>query len=75
MLHEIESFSPEGIFAAERDGKGFACGHAAVAAVLWAARESGADAIKILHHATSGDVTGDFASVVGYAAAAILKKG
>jgi AmmeMemoRadiSam system protein B len=74
MLHEIESFSPEGIFAVERTGRGFACGHAAVAAVLWAARELGADTVKILHHATSGDVTGDYTAVVGYGAAAILKK-
>jgi MEMO1 family protein len=74
MLHEIESFSPEGIFAAERTGKGFACGHAAVAAVLWAARDLGANTVKILHHATSGDVTGDYSSVVGYGAGAILKR-
>jgi AmmeMemoRadiSam system protein B len=73
MLHQIESFSPEGIFEAEWQGKGFACGHAAVASVLWAARELGADTVKILNRATSGDVTGDYASVVGYAAAAILK--
>jgi AmmeMemoRadiSam system protein B len=73
MLHQIESFSPEGIFEAERQGKGFACGHAAVAAVLWAARDLGADTVKILSRATSGDVTGDYASVVGYGAAAILK--
>lgn len=73
MLHEIESFSPEGVFTAEHTGKGFACGHAAVAAALWAARELGADTVKILNHATSGDVTGDYSSVVGYAAAVILK--
>jgi AmmeMemoRadiSam system protein B len=73
MLHQIEAFSPEGIFEAEWQGTGFACGHAAVASVLWAARELGADTVKILHHATSGDVTGDYASVVGYGAAAILK--
>jgi len=74
MLHEIESFSPEAVFKAEWNGKGFACGHAAVAAVMWAARELGADTIKILKHATSGDVTGDYSSVVGYGAAAILKR-
>ena len=73
MLHQIESFSPEGIFEAERTGKGFACGHAAVAAILWAARELGADSVKILNYATSGDVTGDYSGVVGYGAAAILK--
>jgi len=73
MLHEIESFSPEGVFTAERTGKGFACGLGAVTAVLWAARELGGDIVKILNHATSGDVTGDYNSVVGYGAAAILK--
>ncbi len=73
MLRQIESFSPDGMFNAEFSGKGFACGLGAVTAVLWAARELGADAIKVLHHATSGDVTGDYSSVVGYGAAAILK--
>ncbi len=62
MLRQIESFSPEGVFEAERTGKGFACGHAAVAAVLWAAKELGADTVKLLHYATSGDVTGDYSS-------------
>ena len=74
MLRQIEAFSPEGVFEAERTGKGFACGHAAVASVLWAARELGADRVKLLHYATSGDVTGDTSSVVGYGAAAILKQ-
>jgi hypothetical protein len=74
MLRQIESFSPEGVFEAERTGKGYACGHAAVAAVLWAARDLGADAVKLLNYATSGDVTGDYSGVVGYGAAAILKQ-
>jgi len=74
MLRQIEAFSPEGVFEAERTGKGFACGHAAVAAVLWAAKELGADAVKLLGYATSGDVTGDYSAVVGYGAAAILKQ-
>lgn len=74
MLRQIESFSPEGVFEAERTGAGFACGHAAVAAVLWASRELGADTVKLLHYATSGDVTGDYSGVVGYGAAAILRQ-
>ena len=73
MLKRFESFNPESIFEAERTGKAFACGHAAVAAVLWAARELGANKVQVLHHATSGDVTGDYSSVVGYGAAVILK--
>lgn len=73
MLRRIESFSPEGIFDAERTGKGYACGHAAVAAVLWASRDLGADTVKLLRYATSGDVTGDYSGVVGYGSAAILR--
>ena len=75
MLRQIEAFSIEGMFAAEYAGKGFACGLGAVAAVLEASRRLGADRVQVLKHATSGDVTGDTASVVGYAAAAILKSG
>jgi len=73
MLNEIESFHPEGAFDLERAGKGFACGLGAFTAVMWASRELGADKVKVLRHATSGDVTGDYSSVVGYAAAVILK--
>ena len=73
MLSKIEAFDPMGAFEAERDDKGFACGLGALTAVLWACKELGADSVKILHHATSGDVTGDYSGVVGYGAAAILK--
>lgn len=74
MLKEFEAFDPEGAFDLERTGKGFACGLGAVAAVLWASRELGANRVKVLRHATSGDVTGDFSSVVGYGAAVILRE-
>lgn len=74
MLKRFESFNPETIFEAEQTGKGFACGHAAVAAVEWAALELGTNKVQVLKHATSGDVTGDHSSVVGYGAAVILKQ-
>jgi AmmeMemoRadiSam system protein B len=73
MLRRMHSFDPDSLFAAERSGEGFACGAAAAAAVLWAAKELGADNVEILHHSTSGDETGDYSSVVGYGAAAVLK--
>ena len=73
MLRRIESFSPEDVFCAEEERKGFACGLGALTAVLWAARGLGADTVKVLHHATSGDVTGDYSSVVGYGAAVVLR--
>ena len=73
MLRRIESFSPEDVFSAEMEEQGFACGLGALTAVLWAAQGLGADTVKVLRHATSGDVTGDYSSVVGYGAAVILK--
>lgn len=73
MLRRVEAFSPEDIFRAEMENKGFACGLGALTAVLWAARDLGADTIKVVRHATSGDVTGDYSSVVGYGAAVVLK--
>lgn len=73
MLSRMAAISPEGVLEAENTNRGFACGAGAVAAVLWAARELGADTAKVLHHSNSGDVTGEFESVVGYGAVAILK--
>jgi MEMO1 family protein len=73
MLRRIESFSPQDVFSAEQHQQGFACGLAALTAVLWAAKSLGADTVKVLRHATSGDVTGDYSSVVGYGAAVVLK--
>ncbi|HEY9152307.1 MAG TPA: AmmeMemoRadiSam system protein B [Anaerolineales bacterium] len=73
MLSKIEAFDPIGAFEAEQTDKGFACGLGALTAVMWACKELGANEVKILHHATSGDVTGDYSGVVGYGAAAILK--
>lgn len=75
MLREIERFSPEGAYEVERAGRGFACGLGALAAVLWAARALGANEVRILRHATSGEVTGDLSSVVGYGAAVVLRRG
>jgi len=73
MLRLLENFDPEGFLQAEEKGVGFACGRGAVAAVLWAAKELGANQVKILHYATSGDVSGDYHRVVGYGAAVIYR--
>jgi hypothetical protein len=74
MLERMAAFDPAGVLQAEQEGRGFACGHGAVAAVLWAAKALGADEVKVLHYATSGDVSGDYEQVVGYGAAVITRK-
>ena len=69
VLKQVTAFDPEGVLRLEDEEKGFACGRGALAAVLWAAKELGADRTLVLRHATSGDVTGDYERVVGYGAA------
>jgi len=70
MLRRVAAFDPAAVLAAESEGAAQACGAAGLAAVMWAARDLGATRAEVLCHATSGDVSGDFRSVVGYAAAA-----
>jgi AmmeMemoRadiSam system protein B len=73
ILRQVAALSPEGVLRAEEEGRGYACGHGALAAVLWAAQALGANRAQVLKYATSGDVTGDYDRVVGYGAAAILR--
>ena len=73
MLAQVESFDPLAVLQAEDEGKGFACGRAPIAAVLTAAKQLGGTQVKVVKYATSGDVSGDYNSVVGYGAALIWK--
>jgi len=73
FLRRIEAFDPMAVLKAEEEQKAFACGRGAVAAVLWAAQELGANHVQILKYATSGDVSGDYHQVVGYGAAVITR--
>jgi len=73
MLAQI-AVNPEGVLRAEEEGSGFACGAGPVAAMLWAAKALGANRGVILRRASSGDVTGDYRSVVGYGAVAVLRQ-
>lgn len=73
MLRQVENFDPQGVLETEMQGKGYACGRGALAAVMWAARALGADHARVLRYATSGDVTGDLERVVGYGAAVFTR--
>jgi AmmeMemoRadiSam system protein B len=73
MLRQVGAFDPAGVIRVEEQGKGFACGRGALAAVLWAAQGLGADHAQVLRYATSGDVTGDYERVVGYGAAVFTR--
>jgi AmmeMemoRadiSam system protein B len=71
VTDRIAAFDPEGLLDVLATGKGQACGGGPTVAVMLAARALGADQAVLLKYATSGDVTGDYHSVVGYAAAAL----
>jgi AmmeMemoRadiSam system protein B len=75
VTDRIAAFDPQGLMEVLRQDKGQACGGAPTAAVMWAARALGADQARLLEYATSGDVTGDYHSVVGYAAAVLYRAG
>jgi AmmeMemoRadiSam system protein B len=71
MLDQVEALDPAGVIRAEDEGRAFACGRAAIAAVLVAANTLGATQAQIVGYATSGDATGDRQRVVGYGAVVI----
>ena len=74
LLAAVETFDPAAVIDAELKGRGFACGHGAIAAVMVAARAS-ARTPRVVGYATSGATTGDFKQVVGYGAALFYRAG
>jgi AmmeMemoRadiSam system protein B len=69
VLDAVAAFDPAAVVQVEEQGTGFACGRGAIAAVMIAARELGADTAQVVNYATSGDVTHEYEQVVGYGAA------
>lgn len=61
------ALDPRGLYDTVRKEEISMCGYAAATAMLVAARELGATEATLVLHATSGDVNGDRAQVVGYA--------
>ena len=72
VIERLKAFDITGLDAALRGGKCEACGGGPVMSVLLAAQALGANKIKILHYANSGDITGDKRGVVGYLSAAVV---
>jgi AmmeMemoRadiSam system protein B len=49
-----------------------ACGYGPITAMVTACSRLGAKAATLIRYATSGDVTGDYREVVGYAGIAVI---
>jgi len=73
-IDAILTMSAETLGRQGRAGACELCGLAAVMTVMTAAAELGANRATLLRYATSGDVTGDFDQVVGYAAVAFSRE-
>ncbi|KPL22892.1 MAG: hypothetical protein AMJ93_06050 [Anaerolineae bacterium SM23_84] len=73
VLDRVTAYDPEGLARTLATHKGEACGGGPVVAVMVAAQKLGANRAVLLKYMNSGDVTGDRSSVVGYAAAALLR--
>ncbi len=74
VLDAVGAYDPVGVVKAEEFGQEIACGRGAIAAVMIAARDLGADAAVVVRYATSGDVIRRYDRVVGYGAAVFYQK-
>ena len=72
-IGHVESVDPEGLYRVVLERDVSMCGFAPTVAVLVACRDLGCSRGTLLRYANSGDTTGDYSSVVGYAGLAILR--
>jgi AmmeMemoRadiSam system protein B/AmmeMemoRadiSam system protein A len=73
FIEALQRFEPETLRESIHDSKTEACGGGPTMAAMIAAKILGADRCSVLSYATSGDVTGDRSSVVGYVSAAMFR--
>ncbi len=66
-IERILALDPRGLYDTVRSEGITMCGYAATVAMLIAMRDLGAKDAELIRYATSGDVTGDWDQVVGYA--------
>jgi hypothetical protein len=71
LIESLQNFDPTIFYALKATHKAEACGYGAIATVLLTAKKLGASQVSIADYRTSGDVSQDFSSVVGYVSAVI----
>jgi MEMO1 family protein len=70
-IDRILARDPQGLWSVVKESDISMCGFIPTTAMLVAANELGASRAELIRHATSGDVSGDYAHVVGYASVVI----
>jgi len=66
-IDRILALDPEGLFETVKKEHISMCGYLPATIMLFAAKSLGARGAKLIKYATSGDVSGDYDAVVGYA--------
>lgn len=66
-IDRILALDPEGLYSVVRDRNISMCGVYPVTIMLFAAKALGANTAELVMHTTSGEVSGDYDRVVGYA--------
>jgi AmmeMemoRadiSam system protein B len=72
-LEAVETMDEAKLYSIVEMQRISACGYGPIAALITAAKILGAKEAKVLSYKTSGDIIGDYSSVVGYAAVCFTK--
>lgn len=71
-IARILALDPEGLYRTVRSERITMCGVVPVTVTLFAAKALGATSARLIRYATSGEASGDYDQVVGYAGLAVL---
>lgn len=74
MLTCVAAMDGTRVIEYDETGVAFACGHGAIATVIYMLQSWGKARADVMNYATSGDVNGDYERVVGYGAATFAKE-
>src|SRR5512143_2198046 len=71
-IHQILNLDPPGLYRTVRDNGITMCGYGPAVSMLAACNALGASRAELIKYANSGDVSGDYEQVVGYAGIVIM---
>ena len=72
-IDEVVELDPRGLWETVDEHDVSMCGFIPTTVMLVAAKKLGATRARLLKHATSGDINGDYSHVVGYAAVSLSR--
>ncbi|MEM5871570.1 MAG: AmmeMemoRadiSam system protein B [Candidatus Aenigmatarchaeota archaeon] len=65
-IEKIKNLDPNGFFKVLEETDASICGYGPIAVLMYVAKNLGLKKVEIINHTNSGDVTGDYSSVVSY---------